>query len=211
MALTPQRPIRLGILGGTFDPIHIAHLIIAEEARFFCHLDRVLFMPAYISPLKVQGGTLFTPEERYEMACLATADYPRFEVSRLELDREGPSYTVDTLRLLREAYGPETGLFFIMGMDSLLTLPHWVRPQEIVRLARLIVISRPGYQPDLEALERQVPGVRQATEMLLTLEIGISSTELRRRIRQGLPIRYQVPAAVEAFIHARYPLREPAV
>lgn len=209
MALDP-RPLRLGVLGGTFDPVHIAHLIIAEEARVLGHLDRILFVPARLSPLKVQEGTLFTPEERYEMVRLATEDHPAFEVSRVDLDRDGPSFTVDTLRFLRDAYGPAAELFFVMGMDSFISLPHWVCPQEIIRLARLIVISRPGFRPDMAALERQVPGISQATEMLLSLEIGISSTELRRRIRLGLPIRYQVPAAVEAFIHARYPLQETA-
>ena len=205
MALDAGPISRLGILGGTFDPIHIAHLVIAEEARVMCRLDRVVFVPARVSPLKLQEGTLFTTEERFEMVRLAIADQPFFEVSRLDLDREGPSFTVETLRLLRALYPPSVGLFFVMGMDSLVNLHRWVRPDEIIRLARLVVISRPGYTPDLEALDRQVPGLAAATEMLLSLDIGISSTELRRRIQQGLPIRYQVPAAVEAYIYARYP------
>jgi len=107
--------------------------------------------------------------------------------------------------LLRALYPPSISLFFVMGMDSLVNLHRWVRPDEIIRLARLIAISRPGYAPNLEALDRQVPGLAAATEMLLSLDIGISSTELRRRIQQGLPIRYQVPATVEAYIRARYP------
>lgn len=198
---------RLGILGGTFDPIHIAHLVIAEEARVMCRLDRVLFVPARVSPLKLQEGTLFSAEERYEMARLATADHAAFEVSRIDLDREGPSFTFETLRLLREQWAPAR-LFFIMGMDSLVNLHRWVRPDEIIRLARLVAVSRPGYIPDLSVLDRQVPGLAQATEMLLSLDIGISSTELRRRITQGLPIRYQVPAPVEEYIRARYPTQE---
>jgi len=205
MALDAHPISRLGVLGGTFDPIHIAHLVIAEEARVLCRLDRVIFVPARVSPLKLQEGTLFTAEERYEMVRLAIADHPAFEASRLDLDRQGPSFTVDTLRLLRALYPPSISLFFVMGMDSLVNLHRWVRPDEIIRLARLIAISRPGYAPNLEALDRQVPGLAAATEMLLSLDIGISSTELRRRIQQGLPIRYQVPAAVEAYIHARYP------
>lgn len=207
MALDGDAITRLGILGGTFDPIHIAHLVIAEEARVMCRLDRVIFVPARVSPLKLQEGTLFTAEERYEMVRLAIADHPSFEASRLDLDRQGPSFTVDTLRLLRSLYPPSVSLFFVLGMDSLVSLHRWVRPDEIIRLARLIAISRPGYQPDLEALDRQVPGLAAATEMLLSLDIGISSTELRRRIQQGLPIRYQVPTAVEAYIHARYPVQ----
>jgi nicotinate-nucleotide adenylyltransferase len=205
MALNANPARRLGILGGTFDPVHIAHLVIAEEARVMCRLDRVLFVPARVSPLKLQEGTLFSAEERYEMVRLATSDRPCFEVSRIDLDREGPSYTVDTLRLLRASHPPSTSLFLVMGMDSLGNLHHWVRPDEIIRLARPIAISRPGHTPDLAALDQQVPGLAAATEMLLSLDIGISSTELRRRIQQGLPIRYQVPVAVEEYIHARYP------
>ena len=206
MALTPAasgRGLRLGILGGTFDPVHIAHLIIAEEARVLCRLDRVLFVPARVSPLKSREGTLFEAEERCEMVRRAIADEPAFEVSRVDLDRDGPSYSVDTLRLLREQYGPEASLFFVMGMDSLLNLRAWYRADEIIRLARLIAVGRAGYAPDLSSLERQLPGVSAATEMLLSLEIGISSTEVRRRIQQGLPFRYQVPAAVYDYIVAR--------
>jgi nicotinate-nucleotide adenylyltransferase len=199
---------RVGVLGGTFDPIHVAHLIIAEEARVMCHLDKVLFVPARVSPLKRRGGTLFTPEERYEMVRVATESQPCFEVSRIDLDRDGPSYTADTLRMLRESLPESTRLFFVMGMDSLVSLYRWRHPEEIIRLAHLIVISRPGYEPNMQALERHLPGIGASTEMLLSLDIGISSTELRRRIGAGLPIRYQVPEGVEAIVRARYPAVE---
>ena len=190
---------RIGLYGGTFDPIHIGHLIIAEEARASLHLDRVVFIPARVSPLK-RDGTLFSAEERCQMVALAIADNPAFCLSRTDLDRESPSFTVDTLRAMRAEYGPEAELFFVMGMDSLVTLRRWRNPEEIIRLARIIAISRPGYEPDMVALERDVPGISQVTDILPTLHVGISSTELRRRIQASLPIRYQVPASVEAFI-----------
>ena len=207
MALAGDRPpsnthggaVRLGVFGGTFDPIHIGHLIVAEEARACLGLLRVLFVPANVSPIKNQG-TLGTGEERYQQVQMAVADNPHLIVSRVDLDRRGPSYSVDTLRALQEQYGARTQLHFVMGTDSLLTFPAWHRPAEILRLTRLAVFTRPGYDVDWESLEAQVPGLRRATDLITTLNIGISSTDLRRRIQSGLPIRYQVPASVEASI-----------
>jgi len=201
--MTDQRrasaPTRLGVMGGTFDPIHIAHLAIAEEVRVRLALDRVLFVPARVSPLKV-GNTHATGDDRYRMVELAIVDNAGFQASRLELDRSGPSYTVDTLASLRKAYGDEAALYFIMGMDALEALPYWRHPDQIVRLARLVVIARPGYEADWVALERAIPGLREATEVIDTLRLDISSSELRERVRQGMPIRYLVPAPVEAYI-----------
>jgi len=200
---------RIGLYGGTFDPIHIGHLIIAEEARASLQLDRVVFIPARVSPLK-RDGTLFSAEERCQMVALAIADNPAFCLSRTDVDREGPSFTVDTLRAMRAEYGPGAELFFVMGMDSLVTLRRWRNPEEIIRLARIIAISRPGYEPDMVALERDVPGISQVTDILPSLQVGISSTELRRRIQASLPIRYQVPDSVEAFIRQIWPPRGPS-
>ena len=200
---------RIGLYGGTFDPIHIGHLIIAEEARASLQLDRVVFIPARVSPLK-RDGTLFSAEERCQMVALAIADNPAFCLSRTDVDREGPSFTVDTLRAMRAEYGPGAELFFVMGMDSLVTLRRWRNPEEIIRLARIIAISRPGYEPDMVALERDVPGISQVTDILPSLQVGISSTELRRRIQASLPIRYQVPDSVEAFIRQIGPPRGPS-
>lgn len=186
-------------MGGTFDPIHIGHLAIAEEARVLLSLDEVLFVPARVSPLKL-GNTSADGDDRYRMVELAIADNPRFRVSRMELDREGPSYTVDTLEELHEAYDGNVTPFFILGMDSLETLVHWRRPGDIIRLARLVVVARPGFEVDWEALERAIPGVRCTVDVIDTVRLDISSTELRERVRRGLPIRYLVPAPVEAYI-----------
>lgn len=208
--LAPSAPIRrLGVLGGTFDPIHIGHLIVAEEARARLGLDRVLFVPANLSPLKA-GSTFFSGEERYHMVRLAIEGNPHFAVSRVDLDRTGPSYTVDTLRAIQAEYGPSVQLYFIIGMDALETFAAWHRPEEIIRLTRLVVVSRPGHGADWAALEAEVPGIAAVTDVLPTLAIGISSTDIRQRILQGLPIRYQVPASVEAFILARQAVAEPS-
>lgn len=194
-----ETPRRLGILGGTFDPIHIGHLIIAEEARDRLALDAVLFIPAKVSPLKLQGASA-PAEHRCHMVELAIADNPFFYLSRVELERAEPSYTVDTLRALRAFCAPQTELFFIMGVDSLSTLKSWRCPQEILRLARIIAVSRPGFQLDMEALERDVPGVAQGVELLTTVWIGVSSTEIRARLERRQSIKYLVPAPVEAYI-----------
>jgi nicotinate-nucleotide adenylyltransferase len=190
---------RLGILGGTFDPIHIGHLVIAEEVRVRLNLSQVWFVPARVSPLKLDH-TASSAADRLEMVRLATADNPFFRISRSDLDREGPSFTVDTLRSIAAQVGPQVPLFYIMGMDSLDTLARWREPQEIIRLARIVVVNRPGVTVDWEALERAIPGLRTATEVIDSIYLGISSTEIRARVRQSWPIRYLVPPTVEAFI-----------
>lgn len=198
----PQRYTRhLGIFGGTFDPIHIGHLIVAEEARARLNLDGIVFVPARVSPFKQIGeGTRFTAEERLAMVRLAIAGNDCFIASDVDVRRQGPSYTVDTLRLLHQEYGAQTRLHFIMGMDSLEGFANWRSPREILRLARLVVISRPGYEIDLTSIEARMPGISDAIDIIRSLEIGISSTDIRARLDHGLPIRYQVPTAVERYI-----------
>lgn len=194
---------RLGLLGGTFDPVHIGHLIIAEEARALLALDRVLWVPARVSPFKLQS-TFAPAEDRLRMVELAIADNPYFGISTVDLERQGPSFTVDTLRALRQEYGPETQLFFILGLDSLAGIRHWRQPEEVIRLARLVAVQRPGFTVDWETLERELPGLRAATEVISTINLGISSSDIRDRLRRGWPIRYQVPAAVEHYIREHH-------
>ena len=194
---------RLGVLGGTFDPIHIGHLIMAEEARVRMGLDRVLFVPARVPPHK--SRCTFAPgNDRYRMVQAAIEDNVCFDVSDVDLNRHGPSFTVDTLQAIRSEYGPQAQLYFVMGTDSLCGLKTWHRPREILRLARIVAISRPGFEVDWQALETQVPGVSQVTELLETMHLGISSTDIRARVQRGLPIRYQVPAPVEAYIREHH-------
>ena len=191
-----SEPKRIGVLGGTFDPIHIGHLIIADEVRHQLALDRVVFVPARVSPLKQDDGTRFVQEQRFEMVRRAIEGNPAFAVSRVDLDREPPSYTVDTLRLLRQKLGDQHSYWFIMGADSLALLSHWRNPKGLLQMARLAVVSRPEHELDLGSLEERIPGLGSATDMIPGLQIGISSSEIRDRINQGLPVRYQVPKAV---------------
>lgn len=193
--------MRVGVLGGTFDPPHIGHLVAAEEARVRLHLERVYFVPAGTPPHKMDEPV--TPvEHRLEMVTRAIASNPYFVVSRVDVDRPGPSYTVDTLALLRQQLGADTELYFILGIDSLADLPNWREPQRIIELCHLAVVDRPGYDADISSLERVLPGLSRRVEFVPMPQLEISSTELVERVRQGLPIRYQVPAAVEEYIYA---------
>lgn len=190
---------RVGVLGGTFDPVHYGHLVIAEEARVCLRLDRVIFVPAQESPHKVQE-THSPAAHRLQMVRLATASNPSFEVSEVDLARPAPSYTVDTLAILKEQLGSKGEFFFLMGMDSLAGLTTWHRPDLLLARARLAVAIRPGYRVDLQALESCLPTIASRTELLEPPQLDISSSDLRRRVREGLPIRYQLPESVEAYI-----------
>jgi nicotinate-nucleotide adenylyltransferase len=191
---------RLGLLGGTFDPPHYGHLVAAQEAAWQLHLDRVLFLPARQNPLK-QDEPSSSAEDRCEMVRLAIADNPVFELSRLEMDRSPPSYTVDLLKVL---HSPDKELFFVVGADILPDLPRWRGPEEILRLARLSVVNRPGApEPDLQALEALQPGARERVDVVSIPGVAIASRELREHVRLGRPIRYLTPPAVERYIRER--------
>ena len=193
-----SNPKTLGVLGGTFDPPHYGHLVLAENARVQLRLDRVLFVPAGRQPLK--SDRPITPaHHRAAMVEAAIAGNPAFALSPVDLARPGPHYTVETLALLRQEY-PETELFFLMGGDSLVDLLAWRDPVSIVRAATLAAMERPGYEPDMAALERAVPGLRDRLVWLDAPYLDISSSDLRRRARAGLPLRYLVPPPVEAYI-----------
>jgi len=192
---------RIGVFGGTFDPVHIGHLVIAEEARVALGLESVVFVPARISPHKL-GVRAASGEDRYQMVRLAVMGNPWFAASRVDLDREGPSYTVDTLRTLHAQYDAAQ-LYFVMGADSLQAFRIWHQPAEILRLTRLIVVSRPGYALDLAAIEGELPGIGGCLDLVDTVSLDISATDLRVRVKQGRPIRYQVPEAVERYILQR--------
>jgi nicotinate-nucleotide adenylyltransferase len=189
---------RMGILGGTFDPPHYGHLALAENARVQLQLDRVLFVPAGQQPLK--RNRIITPaRHRAAMVEAAIADNADFSLSRVDLDRPGPHYTTDTLALLRKAY-PEAELFFLIGGDSLAQFAAWQDPAGIVQQARLAVMPRPGWEANLEELEQTVPGVCERLTWLDAPCLDVAASDLRRRARQGLPLRYLVPPAVEAYI-----------
>jgi nicotinate-nucleotide adenylyltransferase len=191
--------MRLGILGGTFDPIHIGHLILAEEAWFQLSLDKVLLAPAADPPHKRDQGKS-PAEHRVQMVEMAIADNPHLELSRVDLDRPGPHYTLDMVRLLLEQYGPGAELYFLMGLDSLVDLPTWHRPLELMQLCNLVAFSRPDASFDWDALEVALPGVRSRVILLPMPLLQISSSDLRQRAQQGRPLRYQVLAQVEQYI-----------
>lgn len=190
---------RVGIYGGTFDPIHIGHLAIAEEARAELDLSQVIFVPAARQPLKgaAQGAP---PADRLAMARLACADNPAFIVDDLELERPPPSYTVDTLEALRERCGAAVELWFILGADAARELPRWRRIERVAELACLALVGRPGYSLHLPTLEADLPALRGRVRSIDGPMLDISSTELRRRLAAGRPVRYQLPEPVRVYI-----------
>ncbi len=189
---------RLGIFGGTFDPIHHGHLIIAEVLLEELQLERVLFLPAGQPPHKI--GRPITPiRHRLTMLQLAVHGNPRFGISYVDVRRPGPCYTADSLALLREEY-PEHELVFLMGQDSLHDLPTWHEPERIAQQALLGVALRPGVRIDLETIFRQVPAARDRVILVPVPLIQIAASDIRRRVAEGRTIRYQVPLAVEDYI-----------
>jgi nicotinate-nucleotide adenylyltransferase len=189
---------RLGILGGTFDPIHYGHLLAAAEARWQFGLDEVRFVPTGRPWQKPQGVT--DAEDRYAMTVLATAPDQGFSASRIEVDHPGPTYTVDTLRRLRDELPGGTSLFFIAGTDVAAGLATWKDPGELLELAELIVASRPG--TDLDELRAAPPAAARVHAMSIP-ELAISSTDLRARVAKGTPISYLTPEPVVAYITKR--------
>ena len=190
--------MKIGILGGTFDPIHIGHLVVAEEARIKVGLNEVLFVPTG-QPLLKPDRSITPADLRVEMVRRAIADNPHFKLCTLEIERSGPSYTVDTLMMLREQLGSEVSLLFILGRDTLAELPSWKEPQKLVQLCRMVVAPRLGSK-DLQHLETEIPGLLDKVIQLDMPVIGISSSGIRQRIAQGLSIRYLVPTEVENYI-----------
>ena len=185
---------RLGVMGGTFDPIHYGHLVTAEEALHQFELDEVVFVPTG-QPWMKEHEVVSSPEDRYLMTVIATASNPRFSVSRVEVDREGPTYTIDTLQAMRELFGAD--LFFITGADAVLEIFQWKDPSELFEMAHFIAATRPGY--DIAALEEQVPGHDGISNMSIPA-LAISSTDIRARVARGQPIRYLVPEGVVSYV-----------
>ncbi len=194
---------RIGLMGGTFDPIHIAHLIVAEEIYTALDLTEMVFVPAGHPPHKL-GSTSTAPHHRLAMVELAIASNPHFSISRVEVDRPGPSYLVDTLRLLHEQWGPQIELNFVIGWDSLEEFPTWYDPAGILaQLTHLVAVRRPGYVEDAaynQQLEARIPGIAERLYVVSVPQLDISSTDLRHRLAEDRPIKYQTPEAVERYI-----------
>lgn len=194
--------MRVGIFGGTFDPVHVGHLILAEQCREAAKLDQVLFVPAALPPHK-QAQTLTSFAQRVEMLALAISGHPSFRVEELEKDRTGPSYTADTLAQL---HGQRTGaeLYFILGSDSLRDLPIWYQPRRILELATLLVVARADWPTFSAAKLKESLELGEEFplryEVIETPLITLSSRDIRRRIAAGRSVRYMIPRSVEAYI-----------
>ena len=190
-------PKRLGVMGGTFDPIHHGHLVTAEEAVWQFELDEVVFVPTG-QPWMKQDREVTSAEDRYLMTVIATASNPSFSVSRIEVDRQGPTYTVDTLEQLRAEAKEPVDLFFVTGADAMLEIFHWKDPEEVLARAHFIAATRPGY--DLTRFEAETPSAHPNVSVMHIPALAISSTDIRRRVAEGEPVRYLVPEGVQTYI-----------
>ena len=192
--------MNIGVLGGTFDPIHMGHLIIAEEIRSHLDLTEVLFVPAGEPWLKT-NNSISPAEHRVQMVRLAITDEPSFKLSTIEIERAGPSYTIDTIAQFKSQIGTRDKLFFILGWDNLMQLPQWSEPSRLVQMCNLVAVPRVGYvPPDLNTLKAAITGLSQSVIMLNTPQIEISSSEIRSRVARGLSIHHLVPEPVERYI-----------
>lgn len=184
---------RLGVFGGTFDPLHIGHLIVASEALFSFELDRILFVPA---GRPWQKPSYSSAEDRFMMTSLGVGSHPKFAVSRIELDRPGLTYTVDTMTALRDFYGPELRLYFIVGADALVNLATWEGIERLAGQTELIAVSRPGFHLEDWQPQPEWPKVR----ILPVSGIDVSATDIRARVATARPIDYLVPPEVARYI-----------
>lgn len=189
---------RLGILGGTFNPPHIGHLILAETAADELSLDRVFFVPAGNPPHK-HGVPRAAAERRLAMVQLAITGNPRFTVSSVDMDRPGPHYTTDMVRIFQNHY-PQAEIFFLMGSDSLRDLLAWHNPQLLIELANLVVMQRPSMYPNLTQLSRELPGLLERVHFLNAPEIEISSTAIVALLKDNRSVHYRVCASVLKYI-----------
>lgn len=190
---------RLGVMGGTFDPIHYGHLVTAEEALVQFALDEVIFVPTG-QPWMKEGRDVSPAEDRYLMTVIATASNPRFRVSRIEIDRAGPTYTVDTLHAL-STENPDAELYFITGADAILEIFDWKDPDQVLSHAHFIAATRPGY--DLARFDATASTRHPNVSVMNVPALAISSSDIRERVREGRPIRYLVPEGVKSYIEKR--------
>lgn len=185
---------RIGVFGGSFDPVHCGHLIVAQDVLVSLSLERVIFVPAFLPPHKT-GIALSPPEHRLAMIERAVGKDSRFASSGLEIERGGVSYTVDTMRQLAERLGPDTELFFIVGSDNIADFESWKEPEVLLALSRIVTIARPGFQV------RELPAVLRGRALHVEVTaVDISSSGIRERVKKGMPIRYLVPLDVERYI-----------
>ena len=192
--------MKTGMLGGTFDPVHLGHLSIAEEAMISQGLSQVIMIPAG-QPAFKSNKKVAQAEHRLAMLRLAVEGRSNLHVSEIEIKRPGPSYTIDTIAQLRKSSGAESDLYFIVGWDSLMQLPEWREPSRIIEMCKLIAVPRPGYRrPDMKMLEEEIPGITQRTVLLDKPRIDLSASNIRNMVAEGEPIDRFVPASVVEYI-----------
>jgi nicotinate-nucleotide adenylyltransferase len=192
--------MRLGLFGGTFDPIHKGHIAVAETVLQKVNLAKIIFIPAGKPWLK-EGSKITSAEHRLKMVELAISGIPHFEISSIEIERPGSTYTVDTLTELLLKNKIITELYVIMGQDSLEDFPRWKDPARLLQLCYLVVVPRPGYSlPNIQVMEKELPDLNRRLIMLSSPEIEISSSNIRQRIERGLPFEHLVPKSVGEYI-----------
>ena len=200
---------KIGIMGGTFNPIHIGHLVIAEEVRFRFKLDKIIFIPAGNPPHK-DYNNITAGKHRYQMTLLATMDNPYFDVSSIEIEREGITYTIDTITALREKCDKDVELYFITGADSIIELSTWKEVDKLLNLCKFIAATRPGF--DIAKIEDKVKELEDRYKKniysLSVPALQISSTDIRNRIKQGITVKYLLPESVEYYINKHNLYRE---
>jgi nicotinate-nucleotide adenylyltransferase len=192
--------VKIGVLGGTFDPVHVGHIQMAEEARQVLDLAEVIFVPAG-RPIGKSGSDVTPAGQRLEMLRLALIGKPYFKISYMEIERPGPSYTVDTLDAIRKRYGGKAEIYFILGYDSLAWLPEWREPERIVAMCHLVAVPRPGYpRPAVKALEKSIPGISPKLIFLDKPDLDISATLIREKVVGREAIDQLVPGMVAQYI-----------
>ena len=193
---------KVGVLGGTFDPVHLGHLIVAEDVREKLGLHEVLFVPTGQPWLK-EGKNISGAEHRLEMTILATASNRYLNVSTIEIERPGPTYSVDTIVELKAGLGAGAKIYFIVGFDALAGVNQWKEPRRLIDMCQVVGVKRPGHDRlDLRSLDSAVPGIAEHVMKLDVPQIDISGTEIRKRIAKGLSARYLVPDEVDEYIRA---------
>ena len=190
---------RIGLMGGTFDPVHYGHLVTAEQAYYQFDLDKVVFVPSGQPPHKM-GKQITSREHRYMMTVLATTSNPHFEVSSIEVDRSGPSYAIDTVRAFRDRYGYDVGLYFITGADAILEMLEWKDSDDLLDLCEFIAATRPGYALHSDKIEQIFGHRANKIHFLEVPALAISSTDIRERLKDGRPVRYLLPDMVINYI-----------
>jgi nicotinate-nucleotide adenylyltransferase len=191
---------KIGVMGGTFNPVHLGHLAVAKEAREFKKLDEIIFMPAG-QPCFKNLAEIAAASDRLNMLQLAISDQAEYSISRLELERQGPSYAVQSIEQMKSKAAAGAELYFILGWDALLNLPQWYDAERLIKICRIIAAPRPKYpRPDVKLVAKQLPGLVGRCSVMEKPLIDISSTQIRQRIAEGQSIHDLVPASVEEYI-----------